>query len=157
MRRVILGVVLLLIFVVPIVVSTVFAGDGYEAGSDDLVAVRDVDRDDPVVARAIADARLSVPAGATAFGAQASEDGGFSAVTFTLPVDGVSDFLTDSGFPTPFDEVPSPPPPVLTIGWDPREPASLVTVSDEADGRERLLTLDLSDPERPVAMVRSTR
>lgn len=156
MRRVLLVVVLLSLFVVPIVAAWVFAGDRYDEGVDDVVSVQDVGRDDPVVAAAIADANLAVPDEATAFGAQFSEAQDFSAVTFTLPADAMSEFLTASGFPTPFDETPTPAPPVLDIGWDPVDPLALVTVSDTADGRERLLTLDLADPERPVVLVRST-
>lgn len=152
----IVGIGLLVLVVGAIVASWVLAGDLYGGGTDDLRTVTHAGRDDPLVARAIAEARLTVPASATDLAAQVSDESGFSAVSFTLPSADVADLLTGSGVPTPFDEDPALPPAVPALGWEPTDPSDLVAVSDVVDGRRRLVALDLSDPDRPRVLVRSS-
>lgn len=154
--RWVVAVGLAVLVVGSIVVSWVLAGDLYPGGGE-VETVSGVERDHPLVARAIAEAGLEIPDTATDYAAQVAEVGDFSAVAFTLPATDVAAFLDGSGVPVPFDEDPTPPPPIPEIGWAATDTTALVTATDEVDGRRRLVSLDLARPEQPRVLVRTTR
>jgi hypothetical protein len=155
MRRVV-GYGLLALVVGSIVVAWVLAGDLYTGGGEDVRTVAGVGRDDPVVARALADAGLVVPDTAHDFAAQVSGAEGFSAVAFTLPAAEVAGFLTASSLPASADDGAQVPPPLPALGWQPRDPSALFAVRDTAGGAHRLVALDLADPDATRILARST-